>query len=83
MASAPVETKVKAATVAAFGVGVAIALLNWTEANSQLLGSLPSWLQAVVTMAVPPLLTFLSAWQAQHTSRPDMGLLTPVDDQKS
>lgn len=81
--AAPVETKVKAATGAALAVGVVVAFLNWTEANSQLLGSLPSWLQAAVTMVVPPLLTFLSGWQAAHTPRPDMGLLLPGDDPES
>lgn len=81
--TAPVETKVKAATGAALAIGVVIAFLNWTEANSQLLGALPSWLQAALAMAVPPLLTFLSGWQAAHTPRPDTGLLLPGDDPKS
>lgn len=74
-----VELKVKAATGAAVLVGAAIAFLNWSVGDSQLLGSLPSWLQALATVAVPPLVTFLSGWQAAHTPRPDTGVLTPED----
>lgn len=79
MASAPVETKVKAATGAAFFVGVAVALLNWAVGDSQLMGSLPTWGQTLVTLVVPPLVTFLSGWAAQHTPRPETGVLTPED----
>jgi hypothetical protein len=79
--AAPVETKVKAATSAAFLVGLAVALLNWAVGDSSLMGSLPAWAQALVTLVVPPLVTFLSGWQAQHTPRPDTGVLTPVDTQ--
>ena len=68
--AAPVETKVQAATVAAVVVGVVVAVLNATAANSELLGNLPPWLQAAVTIVVPPLVTFLSGWQARHTARP-------------
>lgn len=83
MASAPIESKVKAATIAAFAVGVLVSALNEAQANSQLLGTLPSWLQAVALVAVPPLVTFLSGWQARHTPRPDTGYLVPEDDAKS
>lgn len=72
VASAPVEKKVQAATSAAFLVGIGIALLNWAVGDSQLMGSLPSWAQAAVTLLAPPLLTFLSGWKAQHTHRPDL-----------
>lgn len=71
--AAPVETKVKAATGAAFFVGVALAFLNWSVGDSQLLGALPSWAQMLVTTFGPPLATFLSGWQASHTPRPDLG----------
>jgi hypothetical protein len=77
---APVEQKVKAATGAAFFVGFAVAFLNWAVGDSQLMGTLPPWAQALGTLAIPPLVTFLSAWQAQHTPRPDTGdVLTPED----
>ena len=78
MANAPVETKVKAATSAALLVGLAIALLNWAVGNSQLLGTLPPWIQALVSLVVPPIVTFLSGWQASHSPRLDNGdVLTP------
>lgn len=78
MANAPVETKVKAATTAAFLVGFGVAFLNWAVGDSQLMGTLPPWAQVLVTMVVPPLVTFLSGWQARHTPRPDAGdVLTP------
>lgn len=78
MANASIESKVKAATGAAFFVGLLIAFLNWAVGDSQLMGSLPSWTQALATIVVPPLVTFLSGWRAQHTPRPDTGdVLTP------
>lgn len=79
MATTRVEAKVMASTGAAFTVGVLIAALNETQTHSQLLGGLPPWLQAVISMGVPPLVTFLSGWQARHTPRPDTTLLTPED----
>jgi predicted MFS family arabinose efflux permease len=78
VATAPVEKKVKAATSAAMFVGLAVALLNWGVGDSELMGTLPSWVQALMSIAVPPLITFLTAWQASHTPRPDTGdALTP------
>jgi hypothetical protein len=78
MAHVPVEAKVKAATGAAFFVGLGISFMNWAVGDSQLMGSLPPWAQALATLAVPPLVTFLSGWQARHTPRPDTGdVLTP------
>jgi hypothetical protein len=79
MANAPVESKVKAATSAAFLVGFAIALLNWAVGDTQLMGAMPAWAQTLIALVVPPLVTFLSGWQAQHTPRPGTGVLTPED----
>lgn len=79
VASEPVETKVKAATGAAVAVGLTVALLNWIQGDSQLLGPLPAWAQAIVAVVLPPVVTFLSGWQASHTPRPDLGVLTPED----
>jgi hypothetical protein len=80
MANAPVELKVKAATGAAFFVGALVAFLNWAVGDSQLMSAMPAWSQVVVMLVVPPLVTFLSGWQAQHTPRPDSGdVLTPED----
>lgn len=78
MADVPVEAKVKAATGASFFVGAAAAFLNWAVGDSQLMGAMPPWAQVMVMMVVPPAVTFLSGWQAQHTPRPDAGdVLTP------
>lgn len=79
MATAPVENKVKAATSAAFVVGLVVAFLNYAVGDSQLMGSLPAWAQTLMALVVPPIVTFYSGWKAQHTPRPDMGLLTPED----
>ncbi|GHH72294.1 hypothetical protein GCM10018793_09060 [Streptomyces sulfonofaciens] len=67
--AAPVERKVTAATAASSAVGVVIAVLNAGVADAHLLGSLPEWLQSVILAAAPPVLTFLSGWQAKHTPR--------------
>lgn len=67
----PVETKVKWATYAATAVGGVIAVLNWVAADSDLLGSLPPWVQAAAVVVVPPLVTFLAGWKARHTPRPN------------
>lgn len=77
--AAPTESKVKAATGGAFAVGLLISFLNWSVGDSQLMGSLPPWAQALAVLVVPPAVTFLSGWQAQHTPRPDHGVLTPEE----
>lgn len=77
--AAPVESKVKAATSAAVLIGLGVAILNQAVGNSQLMGSLPPWVQALIAVVVPPLVTFYSGWKAQHTPRPDTGVLTPEE----
>lgn len=72
-----IETKVKASTLATFGVSVLIAVLNVTAGSSDLLGSLPSWLQTIALVAIPSAVTFLSGWKAKHTPRPDLYDGTP------
>lgn len=67
--SAPIEAKVKASTAVATVVGVLVTLLNTAVGNSQLMGSMPSWLQSLLTLVVPPLATFLAGWVAPHTPR--------------
>lgn len=71
--TAPVEKKVTAATWAAALVGIAITVLNELPGNAQLMGPLPAWLQGVLTVVVPPLVTFLSGWAARHTPRTGTG----------
>lgn len=66
---APVEAKVKAATTATFLVSLVLAVLNSVAADESLLDPLPGWLQAVLIAVVPAGITFLSGWQARHTSR--------------
>ncbi|MGW2591945.1 holin [Streptomyces sp. NPDC001515] len=67
--AAPIETKVKASTAVTFVVGLAVAVLNAVEADSTLLGPLPSWLQAPLLALVPAGLAFLAGYQARHTPR--------------
>jgi len=67
--AAPIETKVTAATVMTFVVGLAAAVLNAVQADSSLLGSLPAWLQAPVLALVPAGLAFLAGYRAKHTPR--------------
>jgi hypothetical protein len=69
MANAPIEMKVKASTAMATAVGVLVTVLNAVVGNSQLMGSMPSWLQLVLTLFGPPLATFLGGFYAPHTSR--------------
>jgi hypothetical protein len=80
--SAPVETKVRAATVVATVVGLVVTVLNAVGTNSALLGSTPAWLQSIVTLLAPPLAVFLAGWAAPHTPRsapaPVVSAPTPV-----
>ncbi|MFI6861794.1 holin [Streptomyces sp. NPDC050421] len=66
---AQIESKVTAATLATFVVGLAAAVLNAVQADSSLLGPLPAWLQAPVLALVPAGLAFLAGYQARHTPR--------------
>ncbi|WP_407553054.1 holin [Streptomyces sp. Pv4-95] len=69
MPTAPVEKKVSAATLASLAAAVAITLLNATLGDTELLGTAPAWLQHLATLIVPPLVTFLGGYTAQHTPR--------------
>jgi hypothetical protein len=64
--NAPVQTKVKVATAVTFIVGVLIAVLNYLQANSSLLGSLPLWAQSLILVVIPPVLVGLSAYQTTN-----------------
>lgn len=63
-----VESKVVASSVWAALAAGAIAVLNAAVADSALLGALPPWMQAVVLVAVPPLVTFLGGY-AKRSNR--------------
>lgn len=67
--AAPIEKKVKASTAAGLAVGVLVTILNSAVGNSQLMGSLPAWLQSLVTLFGPPLATFAAGFYAPHTPR--------------
>lgn len=67
--SAPVEAKVKASSLVAAVVGVLVTVLNSVVGNNQLMGSLPAWLQSLLTLVGPPLAVFLAGYAAPHTSR--------------
>ncbi|MBP8532346.1 holin [Streptomyces sp. MK37H] len=67
--SPPIEAKVKAATASTFVIALVLAVLNDLNGDAELLAPLPAWLQAIVIAAGPPVVTFLSGWQARHTSR--------------
>lgn len=69
---APIEKKTIWATLAGLGIGVSITLLTALQDNAEILGSTPSWLQWAITTSTPPMLTFLAAYQAPHTERPDL-----------
>ncbi|MET9073820.1 holin [Streptomyces sp. NPDC004232] len=64
-----IEMKVKASTAAGLAVGVLVTVLNAVVGNSQLMGSMPSWAQSLLTLFGPPLATFLAGFYAPHSSR--------------
>lgn len=66
---AAIETKVQASTAAGLAVGVLVTVLNAVVGNSQLMGSLPAWLQSLLTLFGPPLVVFLGGFYAPHTAR--------------
>jgi len=68
-----VEAKVIASTAAAALIGIAVTLLNEIPGNASLMGSVPGWLQGLITVAVPPLITFVTGWLTKHTPRPELG----------
>lgn len=67
-----IERKVKVSTAATLGVSAVIAVLNQAVADDALMGSAPAWLQTLILLVVPPVVTFLGGWKAKHTPRPDV-----------
>ena len=67
--NAPVESKVKWASVLAFAAGIVVAILNAVQDSPGMLGSLPAWAQALILAIAPALVTFLGGYAAPHTSR--------------
>jgi hypothetical protein len=71
MANAPVETKVKASTVAAYLASTGLlAVLAALQDDAGLVSGLPDWSEPLVLSPIPALITFVSGWAAKHTPRP-------------
>jgi hypothetical protein len=51
-------------TVAMGLVGIVISVLNGVQENPSMLAALPTWLQSLVLLLVPPLVTFLVAYRS-------------------
>jgi hypothetical protein len=59
-----VSPKAIAATVVGALVGVIVTTLNAMQAQPDLLGTLPTFWQSAILLVIPPVLTFLAAYQA-------------------
>jgi hypothetical protein len=74
-----VEVKVVTSTLGSFGASVAIAILNATAGDSELLGHLPPWLQFVIITFVPSIVTFLGGYvKGSTTSRTSDSYVPPA-----
>lgn len=62
-----VEVKVTSATVGSLVASIGLAVLNATVADSTVLGGLPAWLQWLIIVIAPTLITYLSGY-AQPSS---------------
>ncbi len=67
-----VEKKVLAAGVWAFVATAAVGVLQRLQVDQTLIGGLPPQVQWLVLALVPAAVTFLGAWAASHTPRPDL-----------
>lgn len=67
--AAPIEKKVQASTAVGIALGILLTLANSLAGHSDLMGSVPPWLQSLITLDVPPIATFLAGWLAPHTPR--------------
>lgn len=71
-APAPVEAKVKAASIASYvGLAALLAILNAvTETN--LVSGLPDVIEVLVAPVIPAAITLVAGYKARHTPRPDL-----------
>jgi hypothetical protein len=70
----PIETKVKAATAAAYvGSAALLGALTAVEDDARLVGWLPAGLGPFVLALVPTAVTAVSGWMARHTPRSSSG----------
>lgn len=81
---APVEKKVKAATIATYlGSVVILAVLGVVSSDPLLISGLPDWIEAILISVLPALVTFFTAYRTAHTPRPgDAAPVTPVAESK-
>lgn len=69
--SAPVETKVTAASVATYlGSTALLAVLTAAQGDARLVEFMPDGLAPFVLGAIPTAIAFVGGWVAKHTPRP-------------
>lgn len=67
---APIETKVKAATLAAYlGSTALLAVLTAVQDQPELVSWLPAWLAPFLLAVIPAAVTAVAGYQARHTPR--------------
>lgn len=74
------EIKVSAASVGSLVASLGIALLNGVVADSSMLGSWPAWLQFVVLMCAPTLITFLLGYVTPSATSTVSDAYTRIDE---
>lgn len=69
--SAPVETKVTAASLGSLGAGIALAVLMavMTPDGQAYLAGMPPVVVYLLVAALPPIMSFLAGFAAPHTAR--------------
>lgn len=72
---APVETKVKAASLATYLAATALlAVLTAIQDNAGLIGGLPDAVEPFVLALIPTAVTLAAGWAARHTPRGPQGV---------
>lgn len=67
-----IELKAWAATVGSLAAGLVLAVLEALADNPAMLEALPAWARFLIIACTPALVTFLAAYAAPHTRRPDL-----------
>lgn len=71
--SAPIETKVKAASVLAYLAGLAgLAVLGGVTDDPSLISGMPDALEPFVLALIPAAGSWIAGWAAPHTPRSDV-----------
>lgn len=63
-----VEIKVTGATVMSTVVSIVVAVLNYIQDTPAILGSSPLWLQTILLIAIPPLITFIGGYMTPSST---------------